>query len=88
MIEYNIILNDCDYVEPWDNFSMSISDSWDWEDDGKSIEDYNKFFIQSMVKEGMYPKLEDSDSSVMFNTKNDLLLFVLKWSGPSARPNW
>jgi hypothetical protein len=80
MIKYNIILDDENYVAPWDKFSASVSNSWDWEDDAKTLKCYKSFFDQAMIKEGMCPGLEDPDSYVTFSTPSNLSFFLLKWS--------
>lgn len=80
MTEYNIILDDTDYTAPWDKFSKTISDSWPWDDDTKSLEEYETYFNQAMIKEEMIPDLKITDDTVRFNTPADLILFLLKWS--------
>ena len=80
MIKYNIILDDENYVASWDKFSNSVSNSWDWDDDTKSLDCYKSFFDQAMVKEGMHTGLNESDSDVTFATPSNLSFFLLKWS--------
>ena len=82
MIQFDIILNDEDYVPSWDKFSSTISDSWDWDNENLSLADYNKFFNAAMVKEGMIPNINKSndESIVTFTDANNLTLFLLKWA--------
>ncbi len=77
-VEYSIYEDDENFTDAWDNFSQTISDSWDWDDDSLSLDDYKNYFDQCMIKEGMVPsKMEES---VFFKKQSFLTLFLLRWT--------
>jgi len=80
--KYNIIKDEYNFTDAWDKFSQTISDAWDWDNDDLSHNDYQKYFNQCMIKEGMIPSLprEAENGSVFFKKESFLTLFLLKWS--------
>jgi len=80
--EYDIIKDNYNFTDAWDKFSQTISDAWDWDNDDLSHNDYQKYFNQCMIKEGMIPSLprEAENGSVFFKKESFLTLFLLKWS--------
>jgi len=80
--EYNIIKDEEDFTDAWDNFSQTTSDAWDWDNDDLSIGDYQNYFNQCMIKEGMIPSMfaTTESESVFFKKQSFLTLFLLKYS--------
>ena len=80
--EYNIIKDNYNFTDVWDKFSQTISDEWDWDNDDLSHDDYQNYFDQCMIKEGMIPGPpgEAENGSVFFKKETFLTLFLLKWS--------
>ena len=78
--KYNIIKDEYNFTDAWDKFSQTISDAWDWDNDDLPYTDYQKYFDQCMIKEGMIPSVHMKNGSVFFKKESFLTLFLLKWS--------
>ena len=79
MIKYNIILDEYDFTKPWDNFSSAVCDQWDWVNETLTLAEYDVYFDQEMIKQGMNLGIDDHEW-VTFNSPGDLSVFLLKWS--------
>jgi hypothetical protein len=78
---YNIIKDDVDYTDAWDKFSLAVSNSYNWEAD-KPLSDYNKYFDQHLINEGMLPGItrDRNASTVTFISDEHLTMFLLRWA--------
>ena len=69
------------YTRSWDNFSNSVSDVYDWDND-EPLSVYKEYFNNKMVQEGMEPNhsLNGENDYVTFINEESLTMFLLRWS--------